>query len=349
VLPDRPDVAMRIEAAAYRGTPVYWDLIGPWTRPGRMVAYVPSAGERATAILLSALLATLIVGGAFFARRNLRMGRGDRHGAARLAFLTFAMGAVAWVFGASHVPTFWEVGLFVMFLSFALFVSGLLWLLYISLEPFVRRRWPGSLISWSRLLAGNFRDPLVGRDVLVGCVIGVFTVLLNYGTYPVAAWMGVPQDQPIAGPPALFVGGRMIAAFAAMWIVQPLFFALAWLFMFFLLRTLLRSEWAAAVLLIVILVAGDSLPSDAPFLTALGSVLAYAAFLFALTRVGLLALVAGFAVVGILQSFPVTTHLSAWYAGIGMVGVLLVLGLTVSGFYTSLGGQPLFGRLSLQD
>ncbi|MGE5358092.1 MAG: protein kinase domain-containing protein [Bacteroidales bacterium] len=349
VLPERPDVPMRIEAAAYRGKPVYWDLIGPWTRPGRMVAYIPSPGERATVILLSALLATLMVGGAFFARRNLRMGRGDRRGAVRLASLTFVLMAIAWLFGASHVPTFWEVGLFIRCLSFALFVSGLLWLLYISLEPFVRRRWPGSLISWSRLLAGKFRDPLVGRDVLVGCVLGVVTVLLNYGTYLVAAWMGVPQDQPIVGPPALFVGGRMIAAVAALWIVQPLFFALAWLFILFLLRTLLRSEWAAAVLLIVILAAGDILPSDSPVLTGLGSVLAYAAFLFVLTRVGLLALVAGFAVVAILQSFPVTTHLSTWYSGIGMVGVLLILGVTAYGFYTSLGGQPLFGRLSLED
>jgi hypothetical protein len=47
--------------------------------------------------------------------------------------------------------------------------------------------------------------------------------------------------------------------------------------------------------------------------------------------------------------FPITTHLAAWYAGIGMVGVLLLIGLTVYGFYTSLGGQPLFGRLSLED
>jgi hypothetical protein len=32
----------------------------------------------------------------------------------------------------------------------------------------VRRRWPATLVSWSRLLAGRFRDPLVGRDVLAG-------------------------------------------------------------------------------------------------------------------------------------------------------------------------------------
>jgi len=30
---------MRIEAAAYRGKPVSWDLISPWSRPGRMVVH----------------------------------------------------------------------------------------------------------------------------------------------------------------------------------------------------------------------------------------------------------------------------------------------------------------------
>jgi len=45
-LPERPDVPMRIEAAAYRGKPVSWDLIGPWSRPGRMVPYTFSRGSR---------------------------------------------------------------------------------------------------------------------------------------------------------------------------------------------------------------------------------------------------------------------------------------------------------------
>ena len=30
----------------------------------------------------------------------------------------------------------------------------------------------GNIVSWSRLLAGDFRDPLVGRDVLLGCFTG---------------------------------------------------------------------------------------------------------------------------------------------------------------------------------
>ncbi len=43
----------------------------------------------------------------------------------------------------------------------------------ISLEPLLRRVWPRTLISWTRLLSGYVRDPLVGRDVLIGMLAGV--------------------------------------------------------------------------------------------------------------------------------------------------------------------------------
>jgi hypothetical protein len=33
----------------------------------------------------------------------------------------------------------------------------------------------------------------------------------------------------------------------------------------------------------------------------------------------------------------------------GVAGVLVLLALTTYAFYTSIGGQPLFGRLSLED
>src|SRR5208337_3162527 len=45
-LAERPDIPMRIEAAAYRGKPVYFELIGPWTRPERMQPYQLTVGER---------------------------------------------------------------------------------------------------------------------------------------------------------------------------------------------------------------------------------------------------------------------------------------------------------------
>ena len=76
-LAERPEVPMRIEAAAYRGKPVYFELIGPWTRPARMQQYKPTAGERAGQVVGIVLLLTLLAGSAILARRNLRLGRSE--------------------------------------------------------------------------------------------------------------------------------------------------------------------------------------------------------------------------------------------------------------------------------
>ena len=121
----------------------------------------------------------MLVVGAMLARRNLRLGRGDRRGASRLAAFVFVAWAVAVFFGAHHVPNFDELALFLESLAWGLFLSCFVWVLYIALEPYVRRRWPATLVSWSRLLAGGFRDPLVGRDVLAGCLLGTFVDALR--------------------------------------------------------------------------------------------------------------------------------------------------------------------------
>jgi hypothetical protein len=74
-----------------------------------------------------------------------------------------------------HVAALEEVSILTQFVSKALFLGGFLWVLYIALEPFVRRRWPHLLISWTRLLSGQWRDPVVGRDVLIGLGAGTGT------------------------------------------------------------------------------------------------------------------------------------------------------------------------------
>ena len=199
-LAERPNIPMRIEAAAYRGKPVYFELIGPWTRPERMQPYQPTTGERACLVIFICFVAFVLVVGAMLARRNLRLGRGDRRGAYRLAAFVFAAWAVAWFFGAHHVPNFGELpALHRVFGLGRLLGSASLWVLYIALEPYVRRRWPATLVSWSRLLAGGFRDPLVGRDVLAGCLLAPFTAALGRLVWFVPSWLGYPPPQPSSG------------------------------------------------------------------------------------------------------------------------------------------------------
>ena len=42
----------------------------------------------------------------------------------------------------------------------------------------VRRNWPQTIISWTRLTSGRLRDPLVGRDLVSGIVLGLAWVLV---------------------------------------------------------------------------------------------------------------------------------------------------------------------------
>ncbi len=210
-LAERPNIPMRIEAAAYRGKPVYFELIGPWTRPERMQPYQPTRDEIASVIFLISLLSVLVVS-AMLARRNLRLGRGDRRGASRLAAFVFAATTVGTFFGAHHVPNFDEFGLFFECLAWGLAWSGFQWVLYVALEPYVRRRWPATLVSWSRLLAGGFRDPLVGRDVLIGCLLAASTLALQRLAWFVHSWLGYPPTQPSSGPQWQFLGARAIVA-----------------------------------------------------------------------------------------------------------------------------------------
>ena len=348
-LAERPNIPMRIEAAAYRGKPVYFELIGPWTRPERMQPYQQTASERAGGVIGTVLLLAVLVVGAMLARRNLRLGRGDRRGASRLAAFVFAAWTVAWFFGAHHVSNFDELQLFVEFLAWGFGYFGFVWVLYIALEPYVRRRWPATLVSWSRLLAGNFRDPLVGRDVLAGCFLAPFSVAVGGLVLFVSSWLGYPPPQPSLGPRWLFLGGRAIVASVASALVEAPFFWLLALFVLFLFKVLLRKEWAAAVAWVLLFTVLATPGGQFDPVAFVGALIFFGLAVFVMIRFGLLALVTNFMVYFVLGRFPLTTQASAWYSGIGLAGILLIAALALYAFYTSLGGRPVFGGAVLEE
>jgi serine/threonine protein kinase len=348
-LDERPDIPMRIEAAAFRGKPVYFELIGPWTQAERMQPYQPTTGERVSLVLVIVLLLSMLVGGAMLARRNLSLGRGDRHGASRLAAVVLAAHAVLYSV-MHHVPNFSEFLLFLEFLVLGLAWSCFLWVLYIALEPYVRRRWPATLVSWSRLLAGGFRDPLVGRDILVGCLFGAFATILTRLGWFVLASLGEPPAQPLSGPQLQFLGARTVIAAISGRLIVSLLISFGFLFVLFLFRALLRKQWVAAVafvLLISVLAAGAS---QYPAFVYTVDLILNVLTVFLMIRLGLLAVVAAFVFqLCFLENFPLTTQGSAWYAGISLAGILLMAGVAFYSFYISLGGRPVFGSAVLDE
>lgn len=138
----------------------------------------------------------MLIGGAVLAWRNFRSGKSDRRGSFRISFFVFCAGMVAWVFLANHKspPNGGVVNLEIG-MAQALVRAVMLWIFYTALEPFVRRIWPQTLISWARLVEGRWRDPRVGRDVLVGVAIGI--------VFNLAPWCCCPARSRQTSPPGM--------------------------------------------------------------------------------------------------------------------------------------------------
>ncbi|MEK6282454.1 MAG: serine/threonine-protein kinase [Acidobacteriota bacterium] len=340
--PDQPDFKIHVEAAIYEGKPVYFEIIDAWERPLEQRASISRFSGALVVVLLTVFI-TVMLGSAFLAWRNLRLGRGDRKGAFRLAAFVFALFFLSWLFVNHHVATSDEALNFISSVQSVLFWAFFFWVVYVAFEPFVRRRWPGRIISWNRILAGGFRDPLVGRDILIGAVFGVVIILCNfYLTNLVPKWMGYPPVVPWFDFPATqllgirsFAHGITQQVFAAL--MQPFIL----LFFLFLLYIILRKEWLAAVALWLIATLALGLVHETlvgmPFVSL-------SAFLvvWVLYRYGLLALISAIFFNHLIVFYPITSDFSAWYAADFVLALLISLALAVFGFYTSLAGQPLF-------
>jgi serine/threonine-protein kinase len=255
----------------------------------------------------------------------------------------FVAGAsmAAWLFSADHVATSEERLLLTQAVREALFQAGLVWLLYLALEPYVRRRWPHTLIAWSRLLDGRFRDPVVARDVLVGLT---GALLLHVFLTTLTVWDRDAAVGMIAGQSLLPLSS--LNRFAG-WLVESLLFVEVAMGLFFLMvvaRAVLRNDWlAAAILLLLVAVPGVLMRQ--PLLTFAGTII-YLATLYVLSvRVGLLALaIAGW--MGHMLSLPLTTDANAWHAGYGYVLIAIPVLLGFIAFVYAKAGRPL-GRIDL--
>ena len=97
---DQPGRPVHVEAAAFLGRPVWLDIHGSDTRPEEVE---PPASTRFSDWLAESF--GFLVGGVmlFMARRNLRLGRGDRQGAFRLAVYLFITMMLGLLLRADHV------------------------------------------------------------------------------------------------------------------------------------------------------------------------------------------------------------------------------------------------------
>jgi hypothetical protein len=347
--PGHPELPLRVEAAAYRGKPVYFNLISPWTKPRRMQQEQTSTWESIQAATIFTMLCSIAVLGIVMARNNIRSGRGDQRGATRLALLVFLSMWAGNLLIVHHIPALSEYVAVLISTAWGLIAAVASWVLYVALEPHVRRRWPNSLISWGRLLAGQMRDPVVGRDLLLGILAGIFWTVADRVEILVPGWMGrVPTSPDANFFHAGLLGLRFIISGIPINIVIFVSLALFCFFIFFLIRLLLHKEWLA-VLVALLLVSLFSVlgNKDHPVLHTAFQVVLWGMALLILIRFGLLPLMVALCMNNLLEVSPLTTHLSAWYAGSTIFAFSVIVALAIFGFYTSTAGKPRFLGVSL--
>jgi serine/threonine-protein kinase len=244
-----------------------------------------------------------------------------------------------------HVPTPVELTHLVDAVGFGLFLAALAGVFYLGLEPLVRRRWPQTLISWTRLLAGDARDPLVGAHILLGVTFGVALAVFLNGM----DWYRFETD----GVVALHLNrlGNLhvtdIVSMLLTGLIQPAAIVIGGLFFFVVLRLVLRSTWAATATAIALsAVISTAAGGAAPAALVSGAVIV-SMQLWVTIRFGILPATV-LLLFGTEGQMPLTSDLSAWYASRGLFVVALALALAIWGFRHALAGRRVLSENFLE-
>jgi serine/threonine-protein kinase len=333
VYPEQPDLPLRLEAAAYKGHIVAFRMFGPWdSASSAEIARLVRSG-----VLVGTFVYTLSLVGLILAWLNVRLGRGDKPGALRLGLFVLIASVAEWALNVDHVAGPGELMLFRQGLGTALVQAVSAYIVYLALEPHVRRRWPQVLISWSRVLGGRFRDPLVGRDILVGIALaGVWALV-----WTVTVWgFGRVSDGDIQISTVLSVR-RGTAAMIAI-VANAVFMSVAMCFLVLVMRVVWRNALLAALATIVfwsVTLSGGA-PLGNAFQGVIGAATGAVATL-ALFRFGLLATITSIAA----QLLYASVRAGAgWHGVSGIITLLAILGVAAYAAYLAVGRPAILPR-----
>ena len=122
-----------------------------------------------------------------------------------------------------------------------------------------------------------------------------------------------------------------------------IFPALAITFSFFLVRLLLRNYWLSVavtgILVLLVNLGGENFGVEMPFV-----VLTTAVVMFALVRLGILAVAVATFISNLWTSFPITVNFSQWYSAQSLFMFAVFLRALFYGFRVALGNKPLLSE-----
>jgi predicted Ser/Thr protein kinase len=330
---------LRVEAAALRGRPVAFSLIGPWTRANRMPERESSTNEKGQFVIFVMITLAICVGCWLLVRRNVKRGGGDQQGATRLASFVGCVQLGLWIFRSHLAVSMGTFGMFLIALATSIFYAFVVRSMYIALEPYVRRRWPQTIISWTAVLTGRWQDPIVGRDVLAGAVLALGVKII----LQVVSLSFPGTDPPSTGQTDVLLGIRSTMAVGFKSIPQGIRDTLMFFFLIFLLRVLVRNQWLASAGFALMFAALNYFSgSTHPWINGLAGFVVFGLIAFVVLRFGLLALAMYIFVDGLLGKVLPTMEPAAWYFGNNLFLLACVLALAAWGFRTSIAGQRLW-------
>lgn len=334
--PDDLTRPIRVEAATSDGRLVSFAVLSgapdvqwnAWFDPLRRKTFVQN--------IRSILIALLVIAAMPLIRHHTRLRQSDLRGAIRLAGFVFSLRLLTWLLQAHHVPALTaELALLKAAVAGALTEAAVVWVFYMALEPLLRRFWPETLIAWNRLVAGRFRDPLVGSSVLLGALMGVSWVLLMDFDSLLTPWLGLTPRQ-VLRPEDFFsalMSSRQAVAFCVDMLRKAIYESLLLLLVLVGLRALLRRSLPASILggilIALLFVPRASHPAVSWVLIGLGAV---APAIYVLTRYGLVPVIVSFFLAGVLLRFPLKLDPHAWYADSSLFALLVTTAVAAYGF-----------------
>jgi serine/threonine-protein kinase len=337
--PQLANTTLVVDAAWWQGRVVRASIIYPWgqsaPRPNQIRASIDLGRVWIPALMA---LATFFV--ILMARRNWTKQRADRQGAFRIAIAVFILSAIRWVGFTHPIASGGMIDLATAAAADWLMDAATLFLVYLALEPEVRARWPHSIVTWNRVLAGRWLDAQIGSHILIGAAVGtglwiafktmaiVFYHTREPGNWDVALYSLLGTRQWIGSH-----AGNLVSALA-----KGLF---AFLTMFGM-RHIFRRDWLAALAAAALFtLAEDEVRNSGSIPLALLYLSVYASIIFVLLRCGLVASIVAVFFADSMNAIPLGGDWSAWYQPSCIATVLLLIGIATFAFWRSLGGREL--------
>jgi serine/threonine-protein kinase len=333
-----------VEVASWKGqiTRASVTIVRPKTASNAASGPTLLGRVRSVAIFLMEAMAAFFV--VLMAVRNLRLGRTDLHGALRVAAACFLLAGLAWVGMVHPLASDALINHALAAAGDWLFAAAVLFLVYLALEPEVRARWPHSIVTWNRVLAGRWRDPQVASDILIGAAVGagMFTF------FKLVFLVGSRHVEPVSFDVALrfamgtrqWIGGHADHLGGALRLGLLIFLAI------FGVRQFLRYDAVAAVAaaLMFTVVEGEVIYAENWALMTLLYVVVYSALAFVLLRYGLVATIATVFFTNSGNAMLLGWDWNTWYTPYGIATLVLLIAIAAWAFWRSLGGRELIGE-----